>query len=67
MGRGPSFTDEEYQILCRAWVNVSEDPIHGTDQTGATFWEKITAKFDSMRLPTMLQRSTVCFYTCGLQ
>jgi hypothetical protein len=57
MGRGPAFTEEEYEILCKAWVNVSEDPINGADQTNATFWGKISAKYDALRGPKLLERS----------
>jgi hypothetical protein len=42
------FTPEESVFLCRAFVNVSQDPITGADQKSAVFWSKVHVKF--MRL-----------------
>jgi hypothetical protein len=47
-GRGssiPNFTDEEDVVLCVAYVNVSQDPIKGTDQTSIDFWRLIASKY----------------------
>jgi hypothetical protein len=41
----PNFTDEEDFVLCVAYVNVSQNPIKGTDQTSADFWSDIETKY----------------------
>ena len=35
--REPNYTDVEDLALCKAYANVSTDPIHGTHQKGALF------------------------------
>lgn len=42
------FSTEETIILCRAFVNVSEDPITGTDQKVCHFWTKVFNKFKEL-------------------
>jgi hypothetical protein len=32
--------------LCKAYANVSTDPIHGTHQKGSTFWPVMKEKYD---------------------
>ncbi len=41
------FAEDECVILCRAFVNISEDPdpITGTDQKQKVFWARIAEKF----------------------
>jgi hypothetical protein len=48
----PNFTEEEDYVLCVAYVNVSQNPIKGTDQTSADFWRKGALQFC---LPLQLQ------------
>jgi hypothetical protein len=48
MGRAlsvPNFTDEEDFVLCVANVNVSQNPIKGTDQTSADFWSDTETEY----------------------
>ena len=35
--------DSENELLCRAWIKISDDPIKGCGQNTSTFWEAITA------------------------
>jgi hypothetical protein len=44
--REPNYTDVEDLALCKAYANVSTDPIHGTHQKGSTFWNAIKEKYD---------------------
>jgi hypothetical protein len=44
--REPNYTDVEDLALCKAYANVSTDPIHGTHQKGSTFWDAIKEKYD---------------------
>jgi hypothetical protein len=44
--REPNYTDVEDLALCKAYANVSTDPIHGTHQKGSTFWTAIKEKYD---------------------
>jgi hypothetical protein len=44
----PNFTKEEDIQLCIAYVNVSTDPIAGTDQTATVFWELVHDKYKQL-------------------
>jgi hypothetical protein len=44
--REPNYTDVEDLSLCKAYANVSTDPVHGTHQKGSTFWNAIKEKYD---------------------
>jgi hypothetical protein len=44
--REPNYMDVEDLALCKAYANVSTDPIHGTHQKGSTFWNAIKEKYD---------------------
>ncbi|KAI9355661.1 hypothetical protein DFJ73DRAFT_603649, partial [Zopfochytrium polystomum] len=39
--RGVSFSSAEDVAIVKAWLAVAQDPIVGTDQTLAAFWERI--------------------------
>ncbi|KAA1099359.1 hypothetical protein PGT21_004842 [Puccinia graminis f. sp. tritici] len=39
--KAPKYTEPEDYELCRAWVQVSEDPAVGTNQEATTFWQRI--------------------------
>jgi hypothetical protein len=41
----PNFTEEEDYVLCVAYVNVSQNPIKGTDQASADIWSDIETKY----------------------
>lgn len=41
MGRGNKWTSDEDELLCRAWIAVSEDPLSGTGQKAGKFWRRI--------------------------
>jgi hypothetical protein len=47
----PNFTNEEDFVLCVAYVNVSQNPIKGTDQTSPDFWSDIETNY-SMEMET---------------
>jgi hypothetical protein len=44
--RTKKFDKDEDIAICSAWLNVSKDPIHGTNQTRLSFWGRIRAYFD---------------------
>ena len=44
--RPPNFSNLEDCCLCRAYVNVTTNPIVGTDQKMDEFWSKVKAKYD---------------------
>ena len=48
--RQTNFSKEEDLFLCRAFVNVSQDPIKGNDRKGSTFWADVKIKFDAIFL-----------------
>jgi len=43
-----NFGNIEDQLLCRAYVNVSCNPIKGTDQKRNAFWESIKTKYEEL-------------------
>ncbi|WOH04335.1 hypothetical protein DCAR_0623744 [Daucus carota subsp. sativus] len=66
--RSKNFTMEEDMLLISAWLNVSLDPVQGTNQTQLTYWNRIGNYFDehknfsSDRTPTSL-----CNRWCAIQ
>ena len=38
------FTEDEDICICKAWVNISEDPVVGADQKKDQFWARIHQK-----------------------
>ncbi|XP_062213680.1 glutathione S-transferase T3-like [Phragmites australis] len=51
------WTYEEDELLVSAWLNVSQDPVVGTDQSKDTYWGRIAKYFNTYRKPTMMTRS----------
>jgi hypothetical protein len=48
-GKKPrNFGTIEDQLLCRAYVNVSCNPIRGTDQKRTAFWETVKIKYEEL-------------------
>lgn len=45
MGRGKSWDSKENEVLARAWISASEDPIAGTDQTAKRFVQTVRRRF----------------------
>jgi hypothetical protein len=43
--RGGNFSIEEDICLVSSWINVSQDPVQGTDQKYQAFWARIHAYF----------------------
>jgi len=43
------FSREEDTLLISSWLGVSKDSIIGTDQTGRTFWGKVTMNYNMYR------------------
>jgi hypothetical protein len=46
--RDPYMTVEEDYCLSVAFVNTSENPIHGANQKGTTFWQYVTEKYNEL-------------------
>jgi No apical meristem-associated C-terminal domain len=46
--RPPNFGMKEDLMLCHAFVNVSHDPIKGSDQKGDVFWSSVRDKFNEL-------------------
>ena len=47
--RTKNFTPIEDVLLCRAYVNISQDPIKGNDQKIGVLWENIYTKFIELK------------------
>ena len=39
--RGKSFTSEQDEAICRAYLSVTEDPIVGNSQPRNQFWNRV--------------------------
>ena len=47
--KAPNYTTEEDLFICKAFVSVSTDPTHGTNQKGDDFWSKVAVKFADLQ------------------
>eukprot|EP00171_Calliarthron_tuberculosum_P003045 IDg3045t1 len=45
MGRGKTWDGAENELLARAWITTSEDPVVGTDQTRKVFMDSVRRRF----------------------
>ncbi|MBW0471750.1 hypothetical protein O181_011465 [Austropuccinia psidii MF-1] len=43
--RSANYNDLEDIQLCKSWIEVSEDPLTGTDQTNSTFWARVLQSY----------------------
>ncbi|KQK12493.1 glutathione S-transferase T3 [Brachypodium distachyon] len=43
--RGAAYTIKEDELLCIAWLEVSQDPIRGAEQRGSAYWKRIHEYF----------------------
>ena len=56
-GRGKNFSIKEDEQLCRSWLNVSQDPVTGSDQRHSTFWCRVVTHFNEFKTtPEIFQR-----------
>ncbi|GMP55172.1 hypothetical protein CsSME_00020069 [Camellia sinensis var. sinensis] len=46
--RGPAFLIEGDKNLCNAWLEISQDPVRGTNQKKEKLWERISAKYHEL-------------------
>ena len=44
--RTKNFFWKEDEVICSGWLNVSKDPIHGANQSRASFWKRVHAFFE---------------------
>ncbi|KAJ1283207.1 hypothetical protein BS78_03G110600 [Paspalum vaginatum] len=44
--RGKGFSKEEDRLICSAWLNVSKDPITGTNQSSRGYYQRMHDYFD---------------------
>ncbi|XP_062217773.1 uncharacterized protein LOC133917996 [Phragmites australis] len=50
------WTDEEDELLVSAWLNVSQDPVVGKDQSKETYWGRIAKYFNTYKKESMMPR-----------
>jgi hypothetical protein len=43
--KAPNYTEHEDVEICRAWIQISEDPAVGTHQQGDTFWQRVSSNY----------------------
>lgn len=44
--RSKNFQIEEDEVVCKGWLAVSKDQLHGAYQSRTTFWGKVHAYYD---------------------
>jgi hypothetical protein len=44
MGKGTSWKPNECEALCKAWLDVSQDAVTGSDQKGNQFYQRIAER-----------------------
>jgi hypothetical protein len=49
MGCGTKWTNDERSIVCYAYVNATNDPINGKDQSADVFWKKVHINVKSLQ------------------
>jgi No apical meristem-associated C-terminal domain len=42
------FTEEEDLLICKAWVNASQNPVLGNNQTGDDFWKTVLGGYNEL-------------------
>jgi hypothetical protein len=47
--RTASYMSAEHKILCKAWLEISTDPICSTEQKGFNYWRKVGKLFHEQR------------------
>jgi hypothetical protein len=64
--RGSNYTQEEDIQLCKSWIGIGYDSSVGTDQSGKTYWERITAHYHSFRDFPSDRTSNSLEHRCGI-
>ncbi|KAG6649029.1 hypothetical protein CIPAW_07G184900 [Carya illinoinensis] len=57
--RNVSFIVEEDTILVSTWLNISMDPIRGTDQSSTQMWSRIYEYYSTYKKPNCQEQSIV--------
>ena len=47
--RGQSYTTSEDIHLCHAWLDVTQNPIIGTNQSKETFCKRVTSQYNKQK------------------
>jgi hypothetical protein len=55
--RKTRWTSADDLLLCSAWLNISTDAIHGTDQSNNMFWSRIIEYYNKFREGSQVQRN----------
>jgi hypothetical protein len=59
-GRGSSYTIQEDLLLVKSWLNVSMDPVVGTNQSMGAFWQRIeTFYHEHKEFPTTRNKKSL--------
>src|SRR4051794_11649382 len=49
-GCGRNFSIGKDEQLCRSWLDISQDPVAGSDQRQSTFWQRIFSHFNEFKI-----------------
>jgi hypothetical protein len=53
--RTKNFVWQEDEVICSGWLSVSKDPIHGANQSRASFWKRVHAFFEKNKKTTAVR------------
>lgn len=53
--RTTNFVWQEDEVICSGWLSVSKDPIHGANQSRASFWKRVHAFFEKYKKTTAVR------------
>jgi len=62
--RGPRTFFKEDEVICDGWLEVSKDPIHGANQTRASFWKRVHAYFLKNKKTDAVRTQSFIMHRC---
>ena len=56
--RGQSYTTSEDIHLCRVWLDISQNPVIGINQSKDTFWKRVSSEYNKQKPDATMQDRT---------
>lgn len=57
--RGKSFSSEQDEAICRAFLSITEDPIIGNSQSRSHFWTRVLEEYKSKTNDSLRSESSM--------
>ena len=55
--RGTAYLPTEDQLLCQIYIDISQDPITGRNQSGKRFWSRVEETYNESKQASWEQRT----------